>query len=114
MPWVFFRVTGKGIQPIHSYKTAWGKSCLLAGVPEKLVHDFRGTAVRNLRRAGVSQTEAMKLTGHLTISVFQRYDKIEEADLCAAVDKLAAFHAQAPLRDNYGTIVPIQAKAGVQ
>ena len=32
VPWVFFRVTGKGgAQPIKSYKTAWGHACLAAG-----------------------------------------------------------------------------------
>lgn len=99
-PWVFFRVMKQQVVPIKSYKTAWKKASFRAGLPDKLVHDFRRTAVCNLRRAGVSQTEAMKLTGHKTISVFQRYDIIDEADLCAAVDKLAAYHAQARLRDN--------------
>ena len=53
-------------------------------------HDFRLTAVRNLERAGVARSVAMKLTGHRTEAVYRRYAIVSEADLASGVERLAA------------------------
>jgi len=56
-------------------------------------HDFRRTAVRNLERAGVPRSVAMKITGHKTESVYRRYANVSEADLTEVMKKLAVLHA---------------------
>jgi integrase len=99
VPWVFHR-RGK---PIRDFHHAWAGACdraahagdgplraiirpsLLGRVP----HDLRRTAVRNLERAGVSRSVAMKLTGHKTEAVYRRYAIAPEQDLREGVAKLA-------------------------
>jgi integrase len=87
IPWVFHR-QGK---PIRDYYGSWDKACEIAGFPDRLVHDLRRTAVRNLERAGVPRSAAMKMTGHKTESVYRRYAIVDEAMLREGAEKLAAY-----------------------
>ncbi len=77
---------------IRSYARAWNAACKAASVAGRLVHDLRRTAVRNLERAGVSRSVAMKLTGHKTEAVYRRYAITSAADLSEGVAKLSALH----------------------
>ena len=79
-------------KPILSYVRAWKAACKAAGLTGRLVHDLRRTAVRNLERAGVSRSVAMKLTGHKTEAVYRRYAITSAADLSEGVAKLAVLH----------------------
>jgi integrase len=81
---VVVRVFHRTGTPIEGFRRAWIAACRQAGCPGRLVHDFRRTAVRNLVRSGVPEKVAMTLTGHLTRSVFDRYDIVSEDDLQAA------------------------------
>jgi integrase len=83
-PWVFHRDGAR----VASFYGAWRTACRLAGVPGKLLHDCRRTAARNLVRAGVPERVAMQITGHLTRSIFDRYNITSETDLHDAAQKL--------------------------
>jgi integrase len=101
IPYVFHR-SGK---PIRDLRRRWLRALLKVGlahkeagepggrtkiVPHVLLHDFRRSAIRNLSRAGVSEAVAMKLCGHETRAVFDRYNIVTSNDLRDAVDKLDA------------------------
>ncbi len=86
-PWVLHR---EGRQVRGWYYDGWRTACKKAGVPGRLFHDLRRSAVRNLIRASVSENVAMSITGHKTRSVFDRYHIVSSQDQTEAVRKLAA------------------------
>jgi integrase len=101
VPWVFHRA-GK---PIRTMRRAWKGAGERAGIPGAWIHDMRRTAVRNLERAGVSRSVAMKLTGHKTEAVYRRYAIADSAALAEGVEKLARLHETEPLRP---TVLPLR------
>lgn len=80
--------TRKKNKPVKGFRRIWKTVCEEAGRPDLLFHDLRRSGVRNLIRAGVYQSVAMKISGHRTNSVFERYNIIDEADLAEAARKL--------------------------
>lgn len=77
----------------------WATACheLGLGVQDKWryhglrLHDFRRSAVRNLKRAGVMETVAMKISGHKTRSIFDRYNITDTRDVQDALVKVGAY-----------------------
>lgn len=86
VPWVFHR---DGLR-IRSFLKAFKTACKAAGLPGRIPHDMRRTAVRNLERAGVPRSVAMALVGHKTEAMYRRYAIASEADLQVAGERLGA------------------------
>ena len=96
--------------PIRDCRGSWEAACIAAGFARPkldasgrpvldrkghpvmtstlIFHDLRRSAVRNLVAAGVDQAVAMRVTGHQTISVFQRYRIVSDDDVRAALGKV--------------------------
>jgi integrase len=101
IPWLFHRDG----QPIKSYRRAWKAACRKAGVPGRIPHDFRRTAVRNLERADVPRSAAMEMVGHKTEAIYRRYAIVDEATLRDGGERLARLHQ---LQDGRGAVSPFE------
>jgi integrase len=74
--------------PVKDFRTTWKNLCATADVPI-LVHDFRRSAIRNMVRGpGISERTAMRISGHQTRAVFDRYNIDADEDLVDAAIKL--------------------------
>jgi integrase len=89
-PFVFHR-EGEHIQ---SFAKAWNTACKNAGHAGKLVHDLRRTGVRNLIRAGVPQSVAMKISGHKDARIFARYNIVDTNDVVEAMRKVSQYEQE--------------------
>ena len=116
-----------GTSRIKDFRGHWNKACRDAGLgygyrmkikyvakwQDKLpagpiLHDFRRTAVRNLVRSGVSEAVAMKISGHKTRSVFDRYDVTDDSDLRDAARAVENFLSETATKT--ATIVDFETK----
>ena len=83
--YLFTRENG---ETVRDFREVWEALTNKAGVPGLLFHDFRRSAVRNMIRRGVPQKTARTISGHMTDSVFSRYNIVSGADIEDAARKI--------------------------
>lgn len=67
------------------------RACERAGVStETWFHDLRRSFVTNARRRGVPESVVMRMSGHKTRSVFDRYNVVDDTDVKLAVAQIEA------------------------
>jgi integrase len=77
---------------IRDFRKSWASACRAVGLTGMLRHDLRRTAARNLIRSGVPEVVSMRITGHRTRAVFDRYNIVSPADLQDAARKMTDGH----------------------
>ena len=86
---------GKRIKAVADFRETWDKATLAAGVPGLLFHDLRRSAVWNMVRGRMPETVGMKISGHKTRNVLDRYDITSGRDLQDATRKIELSQRQA-------------------
>jgi len=83
-----FLLTRMNGKPVRDFHVTWDALTRAAKMPGLLMHDLRRSAVRNLVRRGVTERVAMRISGHKSRSVFDRYNIVSESDLADAALKI--------------------------
>ncbi len=78
-------------RPVKEIRTAFKTAKTNAGIQDLRFHDLRHCAATNLRRAGVDTTTAMKIIGHKSAHMWERYNTVDEGDLLAAASRLNSY-----------------------
>ena len=107
---VFFRrplrnekAVGRALLPLGDFRVSWEAACCTTSLGRMdgsgkgvklrglLYFDLRRSAIRNMLSSGVHSHAAMKISGHLTDSVFRRYNIVDERDLHEAAKKVGEY-----------------------
>jgi integrase len=75
-------------RPIRKFCAQFRLAACKARLDQIVLHDMRRSFVRNAVRAGVGVKTAMELSGHKTLSIFMRYNIVDERDLIDAITKM--------------------------
>lgn len=81
-------------KPVTVIRNAFNRACAKAGVRDFRIHDLRHTFNTNMRKAGVDRSVIMKITGHKTTAMFDRYNTVDSEDARTAMMRFEGFLLQ--------------------
>ncbi len=91
-------------KPVFDIRRGLSRACKAAGIKYGrnvkdgfVFHDLRHTFNTNMRKAGVAETVIMKITGHSTREMFDRYNTVDSEDLKKASDQISKFYSKSPV-----------------
>ena len=88
----FLFVTKNG-KLLGNFRRAFQRACRRGDIKGLCFHDLRHTAVTNMRKAGVDTSVIMAISGHKTMAMFKRYNRVDLDDGRDAMRKLEAYLA---------------------
>ncbi|MEA1947713.1 MAG: site-specific integrase [Thermodesulfobacteriota bacterium] len=90
-------------KPITDIRSGLRKACKEEGIKYGrfvkdgfIFHDLRHTFNTNMRKAGITESVIMEITGHSSREMFDRYNTIDEEDTRKAINQLEVFFAKGP------------------
>ena len=73
------------------YRDGWGRAVKLAGLEGLKFHDLRRSAVRNMLDAGMDESKVMRIVGHKTRAMIDRYRIVSVKDVAQAGDRIGRY-----------------------
>ncbi len=107
----FVFLNGHGDDQVKRFDKSWKTACKNAKIGNRLFHDLRRTAVRNMVRSGIPERVAMQISGHKSRSVFERYNITSEEDLIEAARRQEVY-LESRSGTISGTIAHLKEKGG--
>jgi integrase len=78
-------------RPIGRIDIIFKAACAAVGLDGVVPHDMRRSAIRNFTKAGLDESVGMSISGHVTNSIYKRYNIIDEELQRAALEKVQAY-----------------------
>jgi integrase len=95
-------------EPIVDIRKAWKSACKKAGVPNRLFHDLRRSAVKNLDEAGVSRDVAMSISGHRSQATYTRHNIADVKRKRKALELVQEFREAAATQEQGQKVVAMR------
>ena len=84
-------------RPMGPFRDLWRSALAAAGLPsDRRYHDLRRSAVKTLIQSGVPQHVAMRVSGHVTTSMFLRYSIATDSDTANALKQADTYLSNQP------------------
>ena len=95
---------------LNEFRKSWDKALTKAGQARLLRHDLRRTAIRNMvQYAGLTEREAMVISGHVTTATFQRYNIVSLKGIKESGAKMNAWLNEATATAIAEPVTPVAA-----